>query len=196
MKQIAFDIAILPPDEIQDICIELCHKYQNNSGRPPLNKKDNTPHISLLMGVVEEKKLPELIEQTKKILKDKKTINLKIEKIQKIDSTYYFPITKNKKLQELHELFVNQLPEFHSQKTTADMYLDDIVADSTYFWTDNYAIGSSFAKFWSHITLKACDNPEFKTFPLEFNADKIAICHMGNHCTCRKILWQSKLINK
>lgn len=196
MSKIAFDIVILPPDDIQDVCVDLCNKYRDDSGRPALNKIDNLTHISLFMGMVEESDLPKLYNKLKKIITNTQKLKLELAELKQINKTYFFEIKKTPELQELHENIVNNLKDYYPQETTAKMFFGDNIDKSTFFWTDNYVTGSSFKKFWPHITLKACTNPVFENLPLKFTTNTITVCHLGNHCTCRKILWQTKLLNK
>ena len=61
------------------------------------------------------------------------------------------------------------------------------VAESTLLWIKNFSTESSFEKFFPHITIgfgatKALD------LPIEFAPVRLAMCHLGNHCTCKKIL--------
>lgn len=193
MSKIAFDIAIIPPDNIQDICVDLCKNYPDNSGRSSLDKIDNLPHISLFMGACEEKNLVTLFQKTQNLIGNTDKIQLTVDKLTEIDKTHFFAIEKIKQLQSLHEAIVNELKDEYCQKTSADMYYDKNVDKKTFFWNDNYVTGSSFENFWPHITLKACGNPIYNDLPIKFIANRIAICHLGGHCTCRKILWETKL---
>ncbi|MFH1565285.1 MAG: hypothetical protein ABIC82_05600 [bacterium] len=42
-------------------------------------------------------------------------------------------------------------------------------------------------KYHPHISLK-CSRAEYYKFPIKFKASKLALCHLGDYCTCRKIL--------
>ena len=76
---------------------------------------------------------------------------------------------------------------------TADMLINpDEVERSTLLWIKNYRDKSSFDNFLPHITIgygEATDSG----LPASFIASELAICHLGNHCTCRKVLWSVKL---
>jgi len=30
--------------------------------------------------------------------------------------------------------------------------------------------------------------PDEPPFPIDFNVAELALCHLGNHCTCRRVL--------
>lgn len=201
MPKIAIGVVLFPSNEIQDICVDLCKKFRDNSRRMPLNKIDNLPHISLFMGAVDVNRLDEIFAKIKKLSKNLKPLNLLAEKltntVNSIKSpTYYFQIKKTSKLQSIHEKLINNLSDYYAKQTKAEMYFkkhNEKIARKTFFWVDNYVTGSSLKKFWPHITLKACQNPFFNNLPIKFTVNRLAICHLGDHCTCRKILYEIPL---
>jgi len=67
---------------------------------------------------------------------------------------------------------VSELKNYNAKDTTANMFFDEKIDKSTFFWTDNYVTGSSFQKFWPHITLKTCVDPKFDGLPTEFTKAK------------------------
>ena len=56
----------------------------------------------------------------------------------------------------------------------------------------NYPEKSSFENFFPHITIGYGEINNF-SFPIIFSVSKLALCHLGNHCTCRKILASTNL---
>lgn len=62
------------------------------------------------------------------------------------------------------------------------------VEEVTMYWIKNYPKESSFEKFSPHITI-GFGEVEGETcgikFPLRFSVSKLALCHLGNYCTCR-----------
>lgn len=200
MSKIAIDIALIPPDDIMDICVDLCQKHPDNSGNLGLNKTNNLPHISLFMGMVEQTQLEEFYKTTERIIKDAEPILTSITRTASITDKdkihYYFEIKNTSKLFDLHKKLVENLKEYYPEKTNENIYFskpDEKIDEKTFFWVDNYITGSSLEKFWPHITLKGCTNPIYTNTPKEFKIDRLAICHLGNHCTCQKILWETKL---
>ena len=54
-------------------------------------------------------------------------------------------------------------------------------------WVTGYRLKSAFHAFTPHITLGHGDRvPEIE--PFTFTADTVAACHLGRHCTCRRVL--------
>jgi 2'-5' RNA ligase len=98
-----------------------------------------------------------------------------------------FEIKKTKELQSLHEKVMKKVELFFSYNVTEDMIYDADVAESTLLWIKNYPEKASFANFLPHITI-GYGQIKNGPFPIEFTASRLAVCRLGNHCTCRKIL--------
>ena len=97
MSKIAIAIALLPPDDVMDICVDLCNTYRDSSGSPPLNNTGNLPHISLFFGTIEENQLENLYTKIEDIIKDFKPIETSLEDLTKITrpvgySSYFLQI--------------------------------------------------------------------------------------------------------
>jgi hypothetical protein len=67
------------------------------------------------------------------------------------------------------------------------VYSPPAVNELTLFWINGYFKNSSFENFKPHITT-GFGKIDSVVLPIYFNASKLAICHLGNFCTCRKIL--------
>jgi len=99
-----------------------------------------------------------------------------------------FEIEKTRELQALHEKVMRKLTPYFTYDVTDEMiYGDEHVAETTLLWIRNYPQKASFANFFPHITI---GYGEIETDPpvVSFAASKLALCHLGNHCTCRRIL--------
>jgi 2'-5' RNA ligase len=104
-----------------------------------------------------------------------------------------FEVERTKELQSLHEEVMGQLGPYLSYEGTRDMlYSSGEIRESTLLWIKNYRDKSSFANFFPHITI-GYGRIENGPFPIRFGASQLALCHLGNHCTCRKILLSTRL---
>jgi len=82
---------------------------------------------------------------------------------------------------------------YFSYDVTADMLLSDgTVGESTLQWIKNYPAESGYENFFPHITL-GYGEIRLESLPARFNVSKIALCRLGNHCTCRKVLAAAEL---
>ncbi len=190
MSRIAVDVVLLPDEAMTDKTIEVNAKL----GREiVLNKKNCLPHISLVMGCIGERDLP-AIEKVLTVIAERCTIGeLKIAGLHtstnaRSETVSLFEVEKTKEIQTLHEMVMEKVQPYFSSDATGDMiYGDEEVAETTLEWIKNYRENSSFAKFYPHITI-GYGQAEEQQFPISFTAEKLALCHLGNHCTCRKVL--------
>jgi hypothetical protein len=102
-------------------------------------------------------------------------------------------VEKTEELQLLHEEVMDKLTPYLSTDVTEDMiYGDQSVAESTLLWIKNYREKVSFENFFPHITI-GYGQIEDHLSPISFVPSELALCHLGNHCTCRKVLYSIKL---
>jgi 2'-5' RNA ligase len=195
----AIDIVLLPPEPVMDKAIEMNRQPVEKYGSEiVLNKENHLPHISLAMGCIDEENLNPVGDILQSIAKNVPLGELTITGVtvtansigQKV-SAFQLEITKP--LQELHEEVMRKLTPHLSYEVTADMiYPGEDIAESTLLWIKNYRQKSSFENFSPHITLGYGQANELPR-PIKFAAPKLALCHLGNHCTCRKVLLSIKL---
>lgn len=200
MKKIAIDAALLLPEKINKICIELNRK-KDADAYSDLGKKNNHPHITLAMGVVDEKELPKVESKLKDISKEFSSLKLEIVGLYfqmnpEKKKSYGFTIKQTSELKELHRRVMKELLPVLSYDVRNEMFFldsDEKFYETSKFWVENYAKKhSSPNKYHPHISLK-CRNASYTKFPIKFSASKIAVCQLGNYCTCRKIFISSVL---
>lgn len=193
MSKIAIDIALIPPTEIMDLCIELNQKSSEQTS--VLNKKDNLPHITLAMGAADEKDLGVINKKLENIVKNFTPLNLEILDLYyhltpKNKKSYCFAIKPTEELVNLHAVIMKELLPILSYEVSLDMFYKDKgeeVDDVSISWVENY--GEKHAdpnNYQPHISLKVRD-AKYDNSPIKFTASKLALCHLGDHCTCRKV---------
>lgn len=200
--KLAIDIALLPPDHIMDLCIDVGKNCKQDIA-VSLNKVDNLPHITLAMGVLDDTDFNIVIEELKNIVNNIQPIDLTISKLYSIEVdsgkfSYGFEIIKSPELVTLHTLVLDHFYQYlFKYKSSQDMfYIKDGegFSNTSMRWVDTLyqTKYKNIDKYYPHISLK-CQDPKYSDFPIKFTANRIALCHLGNHCTCRKILWEGKL---
>ena len=199
MSRIAVDVVLLPDEAMANKAIEVNAELVKKFGNKiVLNKENCLPHISMAMGCLEETDIASIDKILKAIAKETPPGNLKVLGIRasensKGEAVSVFEVEKTTQLQSLHEKVLDKLTPHLSSGVTEDMiYGNEKVAASTLLWIKNYRQNSSFEKFFPHITI-GYGQPECQIQPATFTASKLALCHLGNHCTCRKILVSIKL---
>jgi len=194
MSKKAVDVVLLPSGEIVYKVIKLNTQLVEKFGaRIVLNKESLLPHISLAMGCIEEGDTSEIASILTDIAKanpigELRITGVRISQNARGQNVSAFEIERTSKLQKLHEEIMEATEPYFSYDVTEDMiYPSGDIAQSTLEWIRNYRAKSSFEKFWPHITLGYGIIEDVK-FTARMVASKLAMCWLGNHCTCRKIL--------
>lgn len=220
MAEIAVDVVLLPLEEMADKAIAANKELLKQcADKIVLDKENCLPHISLAMGCIDERDIADIEKILQAAAKQSSLGQLNIIGIHTGtnsagEKVSVFQIEKTEALQLLHEEVMQKLAPYFSYDVTADMVLSPPMAgESTLAWIKNYPEKSSFEKFSPHITIGYGEINDYSFPPqgvlrkesLELRTikfavstarcpvEKLALCHLGNHCTCRKILASAEL---
>jgi len=201
MAKIAVDVVLLPSEEMADKAVEANRELLKQcADKIVLDKERCLPHISLAMGCIDERDIADIEKILQTIAKQCSLGQLSVIGIHSGtnsagEKVSVFQIEKTETLQSLHEQVMRRLKPYFSYDVSADMVLSPPKAsESSLLWIKNYPEKSSFEKFFPHITIGYGEINNF-SFPIKFSVSKLALCHLGNHCTCRKILSSVELKN-
>jgi len=199
MAKIAVDVVLLPSERVTNQAIEankgLLKQYAD---RIILDKENCLPHISLAMGCINERDITNIEKILQSIAEKYNPGQLSVIGIntgtnslgEKVSA---FEVKQTERLLSLHEEVMRRMTPYFSYDVTAEMVLcPPIACESTLLWIKNYPEKSAFENFFPHITIGYGQVDGF-SFTAEFTASKLALCHMGNHCTCRKVLAAAEL---
>ncbi len=188
MARKAIDVVLLPDEAMTDRVIEANAELVEKFGAEIVLSKDNClPHISLAMGCIDESDIPAVADVLDTIAKKNQLTRLKVIGVRKSGDASVFEVQKTKQLQLLHETVLNQVGPYLTSDVTADMVYGGRAVESTLQWIREYPEKSSFERFFPHITI-GYGQMENISSPIEFTASALALCHLGNHCTCRDVL--------
>jgi 2'-5' RNA ligase len=194
MSRIAIDAVLLPSDEVTARAIESNRELLKQCpGKIVLDKEDCLPHISLVMGCINEEDIAEiegiLQETVRKHNPGPLTIaGIHVGATSTGDRISLLELKRTESLQLLHEEVMRSFASLLSHDVMAEMVLSPPpAAESTLLWIRDYPEKSSFERFFPHITLGYGQLDDFP-LPPRFAAPRLALCHLGNHCTCRRIL--------
>ncbi len=195
MSQIAADIVLLPEAKIARLAVETNRKLIGGSGREiVLDETTCLPHISLAMGCIESEQVASIGKMLSAVVKACPVGKLTITGVVTVlnarnEPNSLFAVAKTEALQRLHEQIMETMEPYVSRDVTAEMLCgDEEIAPGTLAWIGDYRRKAAFAAFFPHITLGYGVVTEPMTFPIAFVALQLALCHLGNHCTCRKVL--------
>ncbi len=220
MAEIAVDVVLLPSEEMADKAIEANKELLKQCpDKIILDKESCLPHISLAMGCIDERDIADIekiLQATAKqsSLGQLSAIGIHTGTNSTGEQVSVLQIERTEALQSLHEEVIRRLATYFNYDVTADMVFSPPGAsESTLAWIKSYSEKSSFEKFFPHITIGYGEINNFSFPPqgvlrkstgrltaeslglrtIKFTVSKLALCHLGNHCTCRKILASAEL---
>jgi 2'-5' RNA ligase len=199
MAQIAVDVVLIPSDQMTNMAIEANRELlKNNPDKIILDRYKCLPHISLAMGCIDQRKINDIEKILCKITADFSVGLLNIVNIHTHtnitgEKGSVLQIENTNRIQSLHEKVMTSMKPYFSYDVTADMLLSDgFVGESTMQWIKNFPEESGYGNYFPHITI-GYGEIKLDFLPVRFNISKIALCHLGNHCTCRKVLTAAEL---
>ena len=199
MAKIAVDVVLLPSEEVTNRAIEANNGLSKQyADRIILDKENCLPHISLAMGCINERDIANIEKILLTIAEKYSPGQLNIIGINAGTNSLgekvsVFEVKKTGRLLSLHKEVMRRMTPYFSYDVTAEMVLwPPIACESTLLWVKNYPKKSAFENYFPHITIGYGQVDDF-SFTAEFAASKLAICHLGNHCTCRKVLADAEL---
>ena len=183
------DIVLIPHQDIIDLVLK--HNaagVASGNATIELGKKDRIPHLSLLMGVLDEEHLDGVID--------------KLEGIAHLTSPVPLHITKEKhsslvpdkthEIMSLHERIVADIDPLLTHAGITDYYDEPAgyqfaAPERILSFVNNFITQYSHDKFWPHITIHA-GLSEPVDFPIHTTATTLALYHLGDYDTCRSLL--------
>ncbi len=195
MSRIAVDIVLLPDAAMTERALRANTLLVQQSGSEiVLSADDCLPHVSLAMGCIESGRIRAVHTVLQDLARDHPLGELVVTGIVTTLNAQgrqnsSFALANTVALQALHEDVTHRMQDYFSYDPTPEMiYGGGPVAESTLAWIRTFREKSSFGVFFPHITIGYGPVCEAMTFPLRLGASRLALCHLGNHCTCRKIL--------
>jgi len=199
MARIATDVVLLPDDAMMNRAIEINQQIgREYSAEIVLDRENCLPHISLAMGCVEQREVDAVGRVLEQIAQEIPLGPLTATGIQNPEGrkAAVLEIERTEKLQRLHERVMQGMKPFFRHEVKDAMFYDDIVAQTSVDWVRTYPQEASYEHFSPHITLGyGRARPSF-SLPILFDAVGLALCHLGNHCTCRKVLVREAVLVK
>lgn len=190
-SKIAIDIVLLPSTAVMQECIDLID-YKHDSVIK-LDTKDCLPHISLAMGVMNIDDMSKIQSILRSIAANFKPLTLQLT------STRSHTIPNGKEISHIDVAPSRVIADLFSQlKGSLAPHLTHDVEISMFYspptvdpisttWVEHYYANNSPEDFQGHITLGEGTTRQLDK-NIEIEVTQLALCHLGNYCTCRKVL--------
>lgn len=198
MSKIAIDVVLLPNEKMTNKAVEISTKQSEKSNdKILLNGENCLPHISLAMGVINEIDIEKISRVLNEITEQFTLFKLTADNYRSPmtpagNIISEFTVEKTNDLYNLHALIMEKLKKFLTYDASVEMvFSPPKVEEITLHWIKKYLQNSSFEKYKPHITL-GYGQIENVITPIAFTSSTLALCHLGNYCTCRKILYSTQ----
>lgn len=198
--KIAVSVVLLPPVGITELAIEINRTFPKTAASDyVLNAKTCVPHIGLLMGLIARHQLQATTQRLTSLCESFSRLRLTItgerSASQSDDKLAMLLVERTSELRKLHEAVVDEMGSIF---TYADVHRDmfcspPAVNDVSVSWMKNFAQTSVREKYKPHLSLGIGDTKSLSA-PIQFTAAALALCHLGNYCTCRDVLWSGSLV--
>jgi len=197
LKKLAIDVVILLPDDVIDLAIKWNRALHNaNGGNIQLDKHSCLPHISLAMGCIRGHQVEQACAALSSMATEHSYLSLSIPELKCVSTAsgnrvVSFDISPSKALTVLHESSVATFKPFLTQDASeSDLYDPPPIDSASIDWINHYVPHHCFQHFWPHITVGYGETQDHFD-PVTFRASRLAICQLGNYCTCRRILGEA-----
>lgn len=193
MPKIAVDIALIPLDAIMDQAIAVNKTLQSDKQIIFLNHTDCLPHITLAMGVMDADQITTLAIRLVGLADQVRPVEILQDKIKVSEIASGVHFQKTPDLQALHEAIMNIIGPYFSYEATEEMFLSPPPIDKfPASFVKGFAQSKTHDQYDPHLTFGL---GSLRQVPPQFNftASRLAICHLGTYCTCRKILFETAL---
>lgn len=203
MPKIIIDIVIIPDEEMAKKVRAINRQLREEGSDYPVMGLDKTlPHISLVMGAIEEKDLDEVEKVIYGVVENKTALQLEAlgigyNEFGKGEFSSQIDVDRGSELIALQKEVMKAVWSFISFESLSKEMLFEPLSDGKGLldyvegFRDKYG---SPEKFHPHITLGSGKCAEDALgFPFVFTASRIAICHLGDFCTCAKVFRDIKL---
>ncbi len=200
MRKRASDIVLLPSKATMEAALRLNQiLLRRFEKKIVLHPNDCLPHLSLAMGALREEDLPAVAGRLEEIASQFPPVGLTFTEIgagaiaggQTVSTWEVEPTAA---LQSLHETVLNRMRPYLTDDVAAEDFIDfPNVQQTSVDWVNRYPAAAAFERFSPHITLGIGELGPDTSFPTHGTASRLALCHLGDFCTCRKVLFETEL---
>jgi 2'-5' RNA ligase len=189
---LALDIAILPPPDVARRAIELSAALPPDETHGLALDGGHLPHVTLTQHFVRVDELDGIFERVDEVMRDQPPLTLRVSGGGRGGSSVWMAIERSDALAQLHERLLETLRGFERPGGTPAAFYEGDARVGDVIWVTGYRLKSSLHAYNPHITLGHANEPP-EIAPFTFEGTRVAACHLGRFCSCRKVLRQWEL---
>ncbi len=191
---IAIDVAILVAGEVAAAAVAMNRVL--SAGRPDALHLDEThlPHVTIAQQFVERARLDELFAELDRLLRHEPALPLRVAAAAVDHGTVWLAVESTPDLQRVHESVMDAIAPFESPEGDAAAFHSggEEIRPRDVEWVRNFRENAGYAHYRPHVSVgHGAAAPA--AMPLDFRADRVAVCALGRYCTCRVVLKDWKL---
>jgi 2'-5' RNA ligase len=158
------------------------------------------PHLTLAMACVDRDAIGAIASHLRGPVADERAFDVTLTRTVTVPGathvTAWYDAAKSRVLQRWHRRAVALLDRYRRPGPAARDFAvsrGGTVSNSARRWVRRYAQDAAGPRYRPHITLGYGAAPSDGRFPLVFRARRLALCHLGDHCTCARVLAEFRL---
>lgn len=188
---IAIDVALLAPPDVNRRAIEtsasLSPRSPSDESEGPRLDEEHLPHITLSQHFVRENELDAVFEKLDEALRGQPPVGIHVTGGGHGGSSLWLAVDPTTAVVGLHERIMEALRGLERPGAGTGAFFDPDARMKDVLWVTSYRLKSSFGAYTPHITVGHGSRPP-EVEPFTFDATKVAVCHLGRFCTCRRVL--------
>jgi 2'-5' RNA ligase len=189
---IALDVALLPPPGVSQRAIAISASLPADDFQGLRLDESHLPHITLTQMFARTNELDEVFARVDDVVRGGSAMTLRITRGGQGTNSVWMEVEKTPALVQLHEQLMEALRGLERPDGGTGAFFEEDARLRDVLWVTGYRLKSSFHHYTPHITLGHGSAPPVIE-PTGFEADTVAVCHLGKFCTCRKVLREWKL---
>jgi len=186
-NKIGYGVVLLLPQEIIDIALALNVKL-GSERKIFLDNINVFPHITLAQGITTSESLHKIEHILQNLVLEFSGLELEATSIYNRSKVTEISCKKSPQLLGLHHKVIENLAPFTSYDPKQEYFYDGRAVDGFLEYISHF-FDHSGEHYEPHITIGFGKLDEKQdNLPVIFKPAKLALCHLGDYGTCRKIL--------
>lgn len=185
---LAVDVVLLPDPTLDKRCVEANQPLRDGGIRLGTDRGEGLPHVSLAMGAMDEADLDRLAAALEAV-PPSPPLRATAVNHSPASNISVLTLERTAKLDEVHRAVMAACDPFFGGPVDASMIAlqGEPPHQRSIDFIPRYGEKAAFERFDPHVTLGVGET-SMDGLPREFPPGRLAICHLGNWCTCRAVL--------